>query len=247
MNGVLNEWVLFGTAFLASAVEAVEALTIVLAVGVTRSWNVALRGTALALIVLATIVAVFGPLLRTIPLGTLQLVIGIFLVLFGLSWLRKAILRYSGRKALRDENAAYDREARAFDGMSGRNADRLAFATAFNAVLLEGLEVVVIVVTFGAASTSALASATLGALAAIVVVAIAGVLLRRPAARVPENLMKFIVGLMLTSLGTYWAGEGLSLQWWRQDSSIILLIAFYTLLSGTIILRARRTTQALAR
>src|ERR1700722_6344754 len=134
MNGALNEWVLFGTAFLASAVEAVEALTIVLAVGIARSWNVALRGTALASIVLAAIVAAFGPLLRTISLGKLQLVIGLFLVLFGLRWLRKAILRYSGRKALRDENAAYDREVRALEGKSGRNADRLAFATAFNAV-----------------------------------------------------------------------------------------------------------------
>jgi uncharacterized membrane protein len=147
----VNGWTLAGTSFLASAVEAVEALTIVLAVGVTRSWPVALRGTAFALLVLALIIALFGPLLHLIPIDQLKLVVGIVLTLFGLAWLRKAILRFAGRKALRDEDAAYDREVSALRAAEEAQADQIGLVTAFKAVLIEGLEVAIIVVTFGIA------------------------------------------------------------------------------------------------
>jgi uncharacterized membrane protein len=235
----MNGWFLAGTTFLASAVEAVEALTIVLAVGVARSWSTALRGTLYGLGALIVVCAILGPLLRAIPLGALELVVGIFLTLFGLSWLRKAILRYAGRKALRDEDAAYARQVAQIKAVDPRSADRVATATAFNAVLLEGLEVAVIVVTFGAASNIALAWSGLGALAAIVVVAAAGVALRAPASRVPENAMKFVVGIMLTSFGTFWAGEGLGIRWWDADLSVLALIAFYLVVSFGLVAAAR--------
>lgn len=159
----MNGWLLASTSFLASAVEAVEALTIVLAVGMTRSWRSALAGTAWALVTLAAIVIIFGPaIVRYVPFAALEIVIGLLLLLFGLAWLRKAILRYSGRKALHDEAAIYAREVRALRGapVTG-TSDRLGFVTAYNAVLLEGLEVAVIVLTFGASSAAALRFAVL--------------------------------------------------------------------------------------
>ena len=235
----MNGWLLAGTTFLASGVEAVEALTIVLAVGVARSWNAALRGTLYGLAALAAVVAVLGPLLRVIPLGVLELVIGIFLTLFGLAWLRKAILRYAGRKAMRDEEAAYAREVRELRAVDAAHAERAAVATAFNAVLLEGLEVAVIVVTFGAKSNAALAWSALGAVAAGVLVVAAGFALRHPASRVPENAMKFVVGIMLTSFGTYWTGEGLGIAWWHADLSLAVLIAAYLAVSAVLIGTAR--------
>ncbi len=240
----MNGWLLAGTTFLASGVEAVEALTIVLAVGVARSWRTAFQGAALGLLVLAAIVAVLGPLLRFVPLGALELVVGLLLTLFGLAWLRKAILRYAGRKAMRDEDANYEREVRALraanPALGARQADRIAVATAFNAVLLEGLEVAVIVVTFGAASGAALAWSATGALVAVLAVIALGIALRRPASRVPENAMKFAVGIMLTSFGTFWAGEGLGIAWWRADLSLVGLIAGYLALSAGLIAAARR-------
>ena len=245
----MNGWLLAGTTFLASGVEAVEALTIVLAVGVARSWRTAFQGAALGLLVLAVIVAVLGPLLRFVPLGALKLAIGVLLVLFGLAWLRKAILRYAGRKALRDEDANYEREVRALRAEAApdaRRGDRTAVATAFNAVLLEGLEVAVIVVTFGAASSAALAWSATGAVAAVLAVVLLGIVLRRPASRVPENAMKFAVGVMLTSFGTFWAGEGLGIAWWRADLSLVVLIAAYLAVSGALIAAARRPAAARA-
>ncbi len=235
----VNGWLLAGTTFLASAVESIEALTVVLAVGVACSWRTALRGAGLGFIVLAFIVVVFGPLLRFVPIGTLEVVVGTFFVLFGLSWLRKAILRYAGRKSMRDEKAAYDREVAHLHTLDERNADRVAAATAFNAVLLEGLEVAVIVVTFGTASSTALLWSALGAGVAVVLIAAVGTVLRRPASRVPENLLKFIVGVLLTSFGTFWAGEGLGIIWWRLDLSLLPLVLSYLIVSAGLIAIAR--------
>jgi len=235
----VNGWTLAGTTFLASGVEAVEALTIVLAVGVARSWSVALRGTIAALIVLALIVAIFGPLLRFVPIDQLKLVVGIVLILFGLAWLRKAILRYAGRKALKNEQAAYQRELSTLRSVEDVQADRVAMVTAFKSVLLEGLEVAIIVVTFGAASTLALEWSLVGALAAVLMVAIIGLALKRPASRVPENTMKFVVGIMLTSFGTFWTGEGLGIAWIGADLSLLILAAFYLAVSAALVTAAR--------
>ena len=235
----MNGWTLAGTSFLASAVEAVEALTIVLAVGVTRSWPVALRGTAFALLVLGLIVALFGPLLHLVPIDQLKLVVGIVLTLFGLAWLRKAILRYTGRKALHDEDAAYAREVSALRAAEEAQADRIGLVTAFKAVLIEGLEVAIIVVTFGAASTAALGWSAAGAGAAVLLVIALGLALKQPASRVPENAMKFVVGIMLTSFGTFWTGEGLGIAWWGADLSLLLLAAFYLGVSAALVAAAR--------
>jgi uncharacterized membrane protein len=235
----VNGWTLAGTSFLASGVEAVEAMTIVLAVGVARSWPVALRGAAYALLVLALIVALFGPLLHFVPIDQLKLVVGIVLTLFGLAWLRKAILRYSGRKALRDEDAAFAREVSALRAAEDAQADRIGLVTSFKAVLIEGLEVAIIVVTFGAASTAALGWSAAGAAAAVLLVVLAGLALKQPASRVPENTMKFVVGVMLTSFGTFWTGEGLGIAWFGADLSLLILAAFYLAVSAVLIGVAR--------
>lgn len=241
----MSGWVLAGTTFVASAVEAVEAMTIVLAVGVAVSWSAAFRGAGLGLLVLSAVVAVFGPLLHAIPLAALELAIGVLLALFGLAWLRKAILRYAGRKALRDEDANYAREVGALRAAeAARNGDRVGAAVAFKAVLLEGLEVAVIVVTFGAASRAALGWAAAGAVVAVLAVVLLGLALRRPASRVPENAMKFAVGIMLVSFGTFWAGEGLGIAWWRADLSLAVLVAGYLAVSGLLVLAARRPVRA---
>lgn len=242
----MNGWTLAGTSFLASAVEAVEALTIVLAVGITRSWPVALRGTAFALLVLALIVALFGPLLHLIPIDQLKLVVGIVLTLFGLAWLRKAILRFAGRKAVRDEDAAYAREVSALRAAEEAQADQIGMVTAFKAVLIEGLEVAIIVVTFGAASTAALGWSAAGAAAAVLVVVALGLALKQPASRVPENAMKFVVGVMLTSFGTFWTGEGLGIAWVGADLSLLLLAAFYLTVSAALVAAARGRREAAA-
>lgn len=235
----MNGWALAGTTFLASGVEAVEAMTIVLAVGVARSWPVALRGAVYALVVLALVVALFGPLLHLVPIDQLKLVVGIVLTLFGLAWLRKAILRYAGRKALRDEDAAFAREVSELRALEAVQADRIGLITSFKAVLIEGLEVAIIVVTFGAASAAALSWSAIGAVAAVLVVALAGLALKQPASRVPENTMKFVVGIMLTSFGTFWTGEGLGIAWWGADFSLVLLAAFYLAISAVLIAAAR--------
>jgi len=231
---------LAGTAFLASGVESVEALTIVLAVGVGRSWRTALTGAAYGLGALVAIIALLGPLLRLVPLATIELVVGVLLLLMGTAWLRKAILRYAGRKAMRDEDAAYAREVDDLRALDARSADRVATATAFNAVLLEGLEVAVIVVTVGASSPTALTWAAGGAAAAALLVAALGVALRRPASRVPENAMKFAVGVMLTSFGTFWTGEGAGVVWPHADLALLPLVAGYALAGAALVAAARR-------
>ena len=236
----MNPFLLAGTSFLASTVEAVEAVTIVLAVGYTHGWKPALVGSAWALVVLAVICGIGGPaLIHFVPLRTLELIIGLLLVLFGITWLRKAIWRYSGRKALHDEDAIYAREVALLREAHER---RVGFATAFNAVLLEGLEIAVIVITFAAATVDGLLWSSIGAAAATLIVIGAGVALRKPFSRVPENTLKFVVGIMLSSLGTYWAGEGLGILWVFQDATILAIIALYVLSSFLLVTLLRRTT-----
>ena len=219
----------FAAAFLASLVEGVEALTIVLAVGGTRGWRGALAGTAAALVVLTGLVAALGSALTRLPLDAIQLVVGLLLLLFGLRWLRKAILRSAGVLALHDEATAFaarQKQLRAAGGISP-GLDRIAVATAFNIVMLEGVEVVFIVVAVAAGGTGLLYPASLGALAALALVAALGVVLHRPVATVPENTIKFGVGVLLSAFGTFWVGEGIGVVWPGADRSLPVLVAFY--------------------
>lgn len=239
----MNGWVAAGTTFLASGLEFVEAATIVLAVGYTAGWRVALRATAWAIGVLIVITGVLGPaLLYWVPIDVLKIAIGIFLTLFGYTWLRKAIWRYAGRKAMRDEAAAFDKEVAEMHAQ--RDAARFGFATAFNGVLLEGLEVAVIVITFSAARAGTFLWAAAGALAAGAIVAGAAVLLRHPFSRVPENAMGFIVGIMLLSFGTFWSGEGLGLHWWAAEGTLAWIVGFYLAAAFVLIGALRRPVRA---
>ena len=230
--------------FLACAVEAVEALTIVMAVGVTRSWRWALTGVGAGIVVLAVIVAALGPALTALPIDVLRVVVGGLLLVFGLQWLRKAVLRYAGLKALRDEDKEYASETDAARAAARASAgfDAYSFTIAFKGVLLEGLEVAFIVVTIGAAHGD-FPLAIASALAAVVVVAIAGVIVHRPLSRVPENTMKLGVGLMLTTFGTFWGAEGAGVRWPGSDAMILGVLAFYAALSFVLveILRRRGT------
>lgn len=230
------------SAFLASVVEFVEALTIVLVVGVTVNWKSALSGTVAASLTLAVLIAIFGTALVVfIPIEVLRLIVGIILVLFGLKWLKKAILRFSGHKALHDEEAIYEEEMRAMKARGETLPDRIdgfGFATAYKSVLLEGLEVAFIVITFGTSSaqsdqekTSALLAATVGAIVAGIAVIVVGALIRGPLTRIPENTLKFIVGIMLTSFGTFWGGEGLGIEWSGDDLFLLSLVAIYLVVS----------------
>jgi len=214
-------------AFLASAVEMVEALTIVLGVGVVRGWRSTLIGVAAAVVALAALVAALGPALRLLPIGTLRLVVGALLLAFGLQWLRKAILRSSGYVALHDEDEAFrrEREQAASAGDERRaGLDWYAFTVAFKGVLLEGLEVVFIVISFGSAQ-GRLGLAAAGAGAAVVLVVVAGVLARGPLERVPENTIKFAVGLLLSSFGCFWGAEGAGIDWPGDEASLLGVIA----------------------
>ena len=229
-------------AFLASAVEAVEALTIVLGVGVVRGWRSTLIGVGAALLVLALLIAVLGPALGRIPIDGLRLVVGGLLLVFGLQWLRKAILRASGYKALHDEDEAFraERERAAAAGADERRGlDWYSFTVAFKGVLLEGLEVVFIVIAFGAAQ-GRFAVAIAGAAAAVVLVAVVGVLVRKPLQRVPENTIKFTVGVMLTSFGCFWAAEGAGVDWPGDELSLLGVIAFVLALSYGLVRMLRR-------
>ena len=215
-------------AFLASLVEAVEALTIVLAVGVVRGWRPALAGTGMALALLAVLVATFGPSLSLIPIAWLQIAIGVLLVLFGMRWLRKAVLRAAGAVPLHDEAAAYSSEVRDLQRRVGMVAqwDVVGVATSFKAVMLEGIEVVFIVIALGTVG-NALVPASIGAIAAGILVMLIGLVLHRPLARVPENALKFVVGIMLSSFGTFWLGEGYGLAWPGSDLAILgLMVGF---------------------
>jgi len=208
-------------AFLGSFVEVVEAFTIVLAVGLSRSWRPAFIGTGIAFLVLAALVLIFGPLLALVPLHLLQFVVGVLLILFGLRWLRKAILRAAGFIALHDEAKAFDKEtAELRKQAADRRADYLAGLAAFKAVLLEGVEVVFIVIAVGAGHGMTL-YASYGALAAFIVVLAIGLAVHKPLAQVPENSLKFVVGLMLTSFGVFWIGEGLGTDWPGADLALL--------------------------
>jgi uncharacterized membrane protein len=211
--------------FLACGVEAVEALTIVLALGTTRDWPSALAGTGAALIVLAALVAALGPALTSLPINVLRVVVGGLLLVFGLQWLRKAILRAGGFKDKHDELLAYREEADAARG-AGASTSRLdgyAFAVCFKGVLLEGLEVAFIVLTFGA-NQHRVGLAAAAAAAAIVLVVLAGVAARAPLARVPENALKFLVGVMLTSFGIFWGTEGAGASWPGDELALLAIV-----------------------
>ena len=215
------------TAFLASSVEAVEAATVVLAAGVVRGWRSALSGAIAALAALAVMVAAFGTTIAAIPIATLQVVVGTLLLLFGLRWLRKAMLRSVGVIELRDEDALYEREQQALGAYPGARQGRwdpIAALTAFKAVTLEGIEVIVIVIGIGAAGNM-LVPATVGAIAACIAVAVAAALLNRPLARVPENSLKFAVGIMVSAFGLFWFGEGVGVPWAYGDATILALMA----------------------
>ncbi|MGV8988767.1 MAG: COG4280 domain-containing protein [Cypionkella sp.] len=214
-------------AFLASLVEVVEAFTIVLAVGLTRGWRPALAGSALALGLLVLIVLIFGPLLALIPIAALQFTVGVLLILFGLRWLRKAILRSAGWIALHDEMAEFAKETNLLKVQAAeRRADFLAGLAAFKAVLLEGVEVVFIVIAVGTAHGQTL-WAGLGALAAVVLVLLVGLAVHRPLVQVPENTLKFVVGLMLSSFGVFWTGEGLGADWPGADLALVWIFALF--------------------
>ncbi len=215
-------------AFLASLVECVEALTVVLAVGSMRGWPSALAGAAAGLGVLAAIVAAVGPALTRIPLHLVQLFIGAMILLFGLRWLRKAILRAAGLIALHDEEAAFAKEAAELRGAGvARGWDKLAFAAAFHITMLEGTEVVFIVIALGAGGRELMWTASLGAVAALLTISALGVALHRPLARVPENTLKFIVGVLLSAFGTFWVGEGAGVAWPGDDLAMPVLMAAY--------------------
>jgi uncharacterized membrane protein len=247
-------------AFLASLVECVEALTVVLAVGSVRGWPSPLAGAAAGLAVLAGLVAALGPALARIPLHLVQLAVGAMILLFGMRWLRKAILRAAGLVPLHDEQAAFAKNAAAMraagtghvsggpvsgEPVSG-GPDKLAFAAAFNIVMLEGAEVVFIVIALGAGGTGLLLPAGVGALAALLVVAGLGFALHRPLARVPENTLKFVVGVLLSGFGTFWVGEGAGFAWPGADLAIPCLMAAYLAIGLCLVpacrSRARATT-----
>jgi uncharacterized membrane protein len=237
------------SAFLASGVEMVEALTIVLAAGVSRGWRSALAGLCAATIVLAVAVAALGPALTVIPLQSLRLVVGALLLVFGLQWLRKAILRASGYKALHDEDAIFARElaeARGATSVGRAGLDWYGFTLAFKGVLLEGLEVVFIVLTFGSAQGS-IPLAAAGAGAALVLVTAAGLAARAPLARVPENALKFAVGVLLTAFGTFWSAEGAGASWPGSDASLLGVLGFVLLTSVCLVRLLRRERRSVVR
>ena len=219
----------------------VEALTIVLAVGVTRGWRSALIGVGAAGVALAVIVAALGPALTLVPINSLRLIVGGLLLIFGLQWLRKAILRASGFKALHDESEIFARErdqAQAADAEERAGLDWYSFTLSFKGVFLEGLEVAFIVISFGS-TRGGIPVAAAAAVAALLIVAVTGVLVRAPLSRVPENGLKFTVGVMLTTFGTFWGAEGAGVKWPGSDAALLGILAF-TLLSSLTLVRIMR-------
>jgi uncharacterized membrane protein len=249
LAGVGTAGTALGAAFLASLVEMVEAFTIILAVGTVQGWRPAVAGGALGLVSLALIVAAFGPVLQHVPIHALQLTVGVLLLLFGMRWLRKAILRRAGLLSLRDERAAFARQAAHLADETSRgntSLDWLAGVATFKAVLLEGLEVVFIVIAVGA-PRGLLWPASLGALAAGALVLAIGLVLKRPLARVPENTLKFVVGVMLSAFGVFWTGEGLGVAWPGDDLALLAFAGMF-LLAALVSVRsvARARTQVTA-
>lgn len=237
---------LFAAVFLACLVEAVEALTIVLAAGASRDWRSALQGTAGGVLTLVVLVAALGPAISAVPLGGLRLVVGGLLLIFGLQWLSKAILRASGYKALHDEDAIYRREVeQARDAAvqeRGAIRDWYAFTLSYKGVLLEGLEVAVIVLTFGGNQHDVWLAAVAAA-AAIAVTVSTGLAVRAPLARVPENAMKFVVGVMLTSFGLFWSAEGAHAHWPGDDAALLWLVPAVGAFALGLVGLLRRTRQ----
>jgi len=240
---------LFLAVFLACAVEAVEATTIVLAAGTARDWRSAVSGLFAALVTLAVLIAALGPALSAVPLHALRLIVGGLLLVFGLQWLRKAILRAAGLKATHDELGAFAQETErarmATSGIGGTRAslDGYAFTVSLKAVLLEGLEVVFIVLTFGANQHRVGLAAVAAAVAVALVVAL-GFAVRAPLARVPENAMKFVVGIMLTSFGAFWSAEGAGAGWPGGDAALPAIIAGLALASLAMVAALRRPVLA---
>ena len=236
---------LFITVFLACLVEAVEALTIILAAGSARDWRSTITGSLTALLILVVAIAALGPAISAIPLNGLRLFVGGLLLIFGLQWLRKAILRASGRKALHDETLAYQATlAEARRAPTGRRAfvdDWYAFTLSFKGVLLEGMEVAFIALTFGANQRS-IPLAALAAAAAVLLVAIVGFAVRAPLSRVPENSMKFAVGVMLTAFGIFWGAEGAGAHWPGDDITLLVLIPAIALYALALVAVFRRRT-----
>ena len=248
------QWAVLSAAFLASVVEFVEAFTIVLVVGVTINWRSSFAGAIAAAATLAVIIGTLGvALIQFVPIGTLRLIVGIILILFGLKWLKKSILRYSGLKAIHDEEAIFEEtraEVRARGEMITPRFEPFGIALAYKAVLLEGLEVAFIVITFGSSATSNVCSqtcgigyASIGAVVAGILVVLAGALVRAPLTKVPENTLKFVVGVMLTTFGTFWAGEGFNVTWPYADAFLLVLAALYLLASFVLVAILRQSKQ----
>lgn len=245
------EWAIASASFLASAVEFVEAFTIVLVVGITINWRSSLVGAFAAAVTLAVIVGTLGvALVKYVPLGDLRVFVGIILILFGLKWLKKAILRYSGLKALHDEEAIFEEtmaEVRARGGTIAPRIHPFGVALSYKAVLLEGLEVAFIVITFGSsiktATSNGIGSAAIGAAIAGVLVITTGVLVKAPLTKVPENTLKFVVGIMLTSFGTFWAAEGFNYTWPLSDAFIPILAAIYLAATYLLVLFLKQQKQ----
>lgn len=232
-------------AFLASLVEFVEALTIVLAVGTVRGWRPALIGAGAGVLLLVALVAILGPLLSRLPIAWLQMTVGILLLLFGMRWLRKAVLRSAGIIALHDEAAIFDEETKSLqgDGVALGPWDPIGLVTSFKAVVLEGLEVIFIVIAVGSAGDT-LVPAAIGAGAALAVVVAVGLMVHRPLAQVPENTLKFTVGVLLSGFGVFWIGEGAGLAWPGEDLAIVGLIAGFMAAALLAVQLARRATAA---
>jgi len=242
MGGVAEIGSVVTAVFLASLVEAVEALTIVLAVAMVRGWRPAGFGALAGLAVLALVVIVLGPALELVPLRLLQLAIGVLLLLFGMRWLRKAILRAAGIIALHDEAGTFAHETAELRAQAGRRAAQLdwfAGLASFKAVLLEGLEVVFIVIAVGAAR-GLIGPASAGAAAACVLVAGAGLVVHRPLARVPENALKFAVGVILSAFGVFWTGTGLGVPWPGEDLAIPVVAVLFLVVALAAVGLARR-------
>ncbi|GMA65984.1 COG4280 domain-containing protein [Alicyclobacillus fastidiosus] len=225
------------SSLLGTGVEFVEALTIILAVGSTRGWKSSLTGALTALIILGGLVAVIGaPLVTLLQTFWLQLIVGVFMLLFGARWLRKSILRYGGLKALHNEAESYqeelERQLKA--GNMAPGIDKVGFATSFTGTFVEGMEAIFIVLTFGLGAKS-MSSAVLGAAIATVVVILLGIILRKPLTLIPENTMKFLVGVLLTSFGLFWTGESFRIPWPQADLSILYIAASLVVLSLILI------------
>jgi uncharacterized membrane protein len=228
-------------AFFASMVEFVEALTVILAVGVVRGWRGALSGAGVAVLVLLAMVAALGPALQSIPLGLVQLLVGALLLLFGLRWLRKAVLRAAGVIPLHDETEAFEKESALLRGQGGVGLgfDTVGFAAAFKITMLEGVEVVFIIIAIGAGGAGLLIPASLGALAALALVIALGVVVHRPLARIPENTLKLVVGVLLSAFGAFWFGEGIGVAWPGDDWAILALIAGFAVIALVTALLSR--------